>query len=234
MELQNQCLVYIIAHLDEFTPSSLALLSTWIHCLLLVNLPAVDICQLERTEVVHGIDMCRNVWRNVCFQCLPVRVRMKLECLTGPLRAMEVSYANSGVTKMKRQMLVSLQTRYSNENKFYALATLLDPRFKQRVFSSATLAALANLRLWSSIPNCSTARKKFCKFRLFCGCKILGRSTYSPLLDAPTYPVKKCRSGYCMAARRMLFPSPTTALTALSIRSHWVHCSMKSMSNSES
>ena len=85
MELQNQCLVYIIAHLDEFTPSSLALLSTRLRCLLLVNLPAVDICQLERTEVVHGIDMCRNVWRNVGFQRLPVRVRVKLVCLTAPL-----------------------------------------------------------------------------------------------------------------------------------------------------
>ena len=85
MELQNQCLVYIIAHLDEFTPSSLALLFTRLRCLLLVNLPAVDICQLERTEVVHGIDMWRNVWRNVSFQRLPVHVRMKLEHLTGPL-----------------------------------------------------------------------------------------------------------------------------------------------------
>ena len=48
------------------------------------------------------------------------------------LRAMEVSDADSGVTKMKRQMLVSLQTRYSGveSNKFYALATLLDPRTK--------------------------------------------------------------------------------------------------------
>ena len=72
MELQNQCLVYIIAHLDEFTPTSLALLSTRLRCLLLVNLPAVDICQLamERTEVVHGIDMCRNVWAFNVFQCV--------------------------------------------------------------------------------------------------------------------------------------------------------------------
>ena len=48
------------------------------------------------------------------------------------LRAMVVSDADSGVTKMKRQMLVSLQTRYSGveSNKFYALATLLDPRTK--------------------------------------------------------------------------------------------------------
>ena len=36
-----------------------------------------------------------------------------------------------------------------NQNKFYALATLLDPRFKQRVFSSATSAALAKQMLIS-------------------------------------------------------------------------------------
>ena len=68
MELQNQCLVYIIARLDEFTPSSLTLLSTRLRCLLLVNLPAVDICRLEKTEVVRGIDMCDDVWMNVDFQ----------------------------------------------------------------------------------------------------------------------------------------------------------------------
>ena len=46
---------------------------------------------------------------------------------------------------MKRQMLVSLQTRYSDVecNKFFALATMLDPSFKQRVFSSAASAAMA-------------------------------------------------------------------------------------------
>jgi len=67
------------------------------------------------------------------------------------LRSLEVSDGDSGVTKMKREMLVSLQTRYSDveSNKFFALATLLDPRFKQRVFSSATSAAMAKQMLIS-------------------------------------------------------------------------------------
>ena len=67
------------------------------------------------------------------------------------LRSLEVSDGDSGVTKMKREMLVSLQTRYSDveSNKFFALATLLDPRFKQRGFSSATSAAMAKQMLIS-------------------------------------------------------------------------------------
>ena len=34
---------------------------------------------------MHGIDMWRNVWRNVSFQRLPMRVKVKLERPTAPL-----------------------------------------------------------------------------------------------------------------------------------------------------
>ena len=52
---------------------------------------------------------------------------------------------------MKQQMLVSLQTRYNDVecNKFFALATMLDPHFEQRVFSSAASAAMAKQMLIS-------------------------------------------------------------------------------------
>ena len=54
-----------------------------------------------------------------------------------------------GITRMKKEMLSSLQQRYQNmeTNKLYALATALDPRFKLRVFASASASALVRQML---------------------------------------------------------------------------------------
>ncbi len=54
-----------------------------------------------------------------------------------------------GITRMKQEMLSSLKRRYENmeTNKFYALATALDPRFKLCVFSSASASALVRQML---------------------------------------------------------------------------------------
>ena len=48
-----------------------------------------------------------------------------------------------GITRMKQEMLLSLNRRYQNmeTNKLYALATVLDPRFKLCVFASASTSA---------------------------------------------------------------------------------------------
>ena len=50
--------------------------------------------------------------------------------------SLEISDSDAGVMRMKREMLKSLKDRYRHmeSNKYYSLATLLDPRFKQRVF----------------------------------------------------------------------------------------------------
>ena len=45
---------------------------------------------------------------------------------------------------MKREML---KFKPMESNKFYPIATLLDPGFKQRIFSSSSLAALAKQML---------------------------------------------------------------------------------------
>ena len=76
---------------------------------------------------------------------------------------MEVSDADSGVTKMKREMLISLQTHYNDveSNKFFALATVLDPWFKQKVFSSATSAAMAKQMLISEYESFSSEQDFF-------------------------------------------------------------------------
>ena len=65
------------------------------------------------------------------------------------MRSLEVSDSDHGVMKMKREMLRSLKERYKHmeSNKYYAIATLLDPRFKQEVFSLSSSAALAKQML---------------------------------------------------------------------------------------
>lgn len=59
------------------------------------------------------------------------------------------SSEDSGVTRMKKEMLSSLKSRYSDmeSNKCYAIATLLDPRFKLKVFSTSSSKALAKQML---------------------------------------------------------------------------------------
>ena len=64
-------------------------------------------------------------------------------------RALVITEEDLGVMSMKRAMLTSLKHRYQDmgSNKYYALATVLDPRFKLLVFSSASASALAKQML---------------------------------------------------------------------------------------
>jgi len=61
------------------------------------------------------------------------------------MRSLEVFKSDIDAMKMKREMLRSLKEcyRYMESNEYYAVATLLDPWFKQKVFSSSAAAALA-------------------------------------------------------------------------------------------
>ena len=65
------------------------------------------------------------------------------------MRSLDVVDEDVGIMKMKREMLKSLKERYRHmeSNEYYAIATLLDPRFKQKVFSSSSSAALAKQML---------------------------------------------------------------------------------------
>ena len=69
--------------------------------------------------------------------------------LNSIIGSLEISDSDTGIMKMKREMLKSLKDRHKHmeSNEYYAIATLLDPRFKQRVFSSSSLVALAKQML---------------------------------------------------------------------------------------
>ncbi len=63
LSLEDQCLLYLVHHLEEYTPETLASLPLHLRRRLLLNLPAVDVCQLEDTAVTDGIDMEVSVWK---------------------------------------------------------------------------------------------------------------------------------------------------------------------------
>ena len=64
LSLEDQCHLYLILHLEDYLPEELSLLSLKVRERLLVNLPAADICKLEETTVVQGVDM-NGVWKKV-------------------------------------------------------------------------------------------------------------------------------------------------------------------------
>ena len=63
--LQEQCLQYLIDHLEDIPVEFLALLPTAIRRTLAVHLPVADIFQLEQTRYASGLDM-PGVWKEVC------------------------------------------------------------------------------------------------------------------------------------------------------------------------
>ncbi len=65
LSLEDQCLLHLICHLEEYTPETLASLPLRLRRRLLLNLPAVDVCQLEDTAVTEGIDMEVSVWKEL-------------------------------------------------------------------------------------------------------------------------------------------------------------------------
>ena len=63
--LQEQCLQYLIDHLEDIPVEFLAILPTAIRRTLAVHLPVADILQLEQTRFASGLDM-PGVWKEVC------------------------------------------------------------------------------------------------------------------------------------------------------------------------
>ena len=64
--LRLQSLLFIIGHLDQYRNETLALLPprTWRE--LLLNLPVIDVCWLEGSGVIEGIDM-EEVWKTLYY-----------------------------------------------------------------------------------------------------------------------------------------------------------------------
>ena len=61
--LAQQCLCYVVMHLEEFPAGHLSLLPLSIRRKILRTLPIADICQLDETSFVEGLDMA-EYWKN--------------------------------------------------------------------------------------------------------------------------------------------------------------------------
>ena len=55
--LQDLCLLYLVGHLDKYTPNTLSLLPAHLRHQLLCHLPVYDLQSLESTSVVCGLDV---------------------------------------------------------------------------------------------------------------------------------------------------------------------------------
>ncbi len=66
LSLQHQCLIYLVCHLEEASIASLALLPSSIRSVLMENLPVADVCRLEDTDFVRGLDT-EEVWKTIAF-----------------------------------------------------------------------------------------------------------------------------------------------------------------------
>ena len=64
LSLWLQILLYVLGHLEEFSPDSLALLPTSLRKWLFFHLPVADVCILDSTSMAYGIDM-NDVWKNL-------------------------------------------------------------------------------------------------------------------------------------------------------------------------
>ncbi len=71
VSLQDECLWYIIVNIQQFSPEALSLLPQAMRYKLLLNLPVVDVCQLESTCVMKGIDT-ETLWESLCAHRLPI------------------------------------------------------------------------------------------------------------------------------------------------------------------
>ena len=59
-----QVLLYIVGHLQEFSPEALSLLPTYLRRWLFLHLPVADVCLLEGTSMSNGLDM-DQIWEEL-------------------------------------------------------------------------------------------------------------------------------------------------------------------------
>ena len=74
LSLEDLCFVHLVCNIEHFPLESLTLLPTTLRCRLLLNLPVVDVCRLEKSAVASGIDLNSDIWLHLCRTRLPQEV----------------------------------------------------------------------------------------------------------------------------------------------------------------
>ena len=89
LSLEEFCLLSIICHLGDIPAETVALLPLKFRKRLLLNLPVADVCRLEKTDAVNGIDMSR-IW---CAHGPRMHPSLTgIECPLGPDRQKEFCF----------------------------------------------------------------------------------------------------------------------------------------------
>ena len=63
VSLEDFSFSFILTNFELFPPEHVSLLPTRIRSKLLFHLPVADVCKLEETAAVEGIDMNTQVWK---------------------------------------------------------------------------------------------------------------------------------------------------------------------------
>ena len=62
--LEETCFMYILKTLEDFEVNALSLLPAKIRCRMIEKMPLVDICRLEKTDFVSGLDLT-SLWKQI-------------------------------------------------------------------------------------------------------------------------------------------------------------------------
>ena len=74
--LQLQTLYSLAGRLEEYSTDTLSLLPTSLRRQLLLCLPTIDICQLEREPAfMNGIDSAEEVWPEIEIDTIALKIR---------------------------------------------------------------------------------------------------------------------------------------------------------------
>lgn len=94
LTLQQTCMLFLVTHLDRFSPKTLHLLPRRLRYELLGILPPADICWLEKTGAVEGLDMNR-VWSHAFERCsLRSIIRTLCDCARSGTSSVNVQVTN--------------------------------------------------------------------------------------------------------------------------------------------
>ena len=109
-------------------------------------------CQWQLTEkVLCVLQPFQEATREA--QYLTASISIVIPIVNALIRQLEKECEDEGIRAMKHKLLASLLSQYQDmeENKHFAVATTLDPRYKLRCFSSASKGAGARQMLMEEV-----------------------------------------------------------------------------------
>ena len=114
--LKHQAILYVVGHLEEFSPQSLSLLPVAVRKEILLIIPVVDVQQLESTEFMKEIDL-NEIWRSIYEMRVPKNMQTALLDL---LKRQEIDRACLDLSWKEKLLLCCFDS--ATASKFYRQA----------------------------------------------------------------------------------------------------------------